>query len=121
MIEYTRELMNADCEIIDFVRPLVIRVIGDKLIETRLWERIKEKKTKTVYDLTTEACTKIYCIQYSNKQHIDYDLSWKIAFEIIIKELQKIFVDSIIYSENKEVYDIHDNVIIHRLIIVDWS
>ena len=118
MIEYTHELMNSDGEVIDFVRHLVMCVIGNKLIETQVWKKIREKKTKVIYDLTTEQNTRNYCIH--RNQNIDYDLSWKYAFEIIIKELKKIFVDSNVYYENKEVYDIHDNVTIHRLIIVDW-
>ena len=36
MIEYTHELMNSECEVIDFVRRLVDRVIGGKLIETQV-------------------------------------------------------------------------------------
>ena len=119
MIEYTHELMNSDGEVIDFVRHLVMRVIGDKLIETQVWKKIREKKTKVIYDLTTEQNTREYCIQYDHRQ-IDYNLAWKYAFEIIIKELKKIFIDSNVYSKNKEVYDIQDNVTIHRLIIVDW-
>jgi len=118
MIEYTHELMNSECEVIDFVRRLVTRVITDKLIETQVWKKIREKKTKVIYDLTAEQNTREYCIQ--RNQNIDYNLAWKYAFEIIIKELKKIFVDSNVYFKNKEVYDIHDNVTIHRLIIVDW-
>ena len=41
--------------------------------------------------------------------------------ESIVRELKKVFVDSKIYYENKEIPDIHDKITIHRLIRVDWS
>ena len=40
---------------------------------------------------------------------------------MIIKNLKKLFTDSNIYYQNKEVFDVNDNVTIHHLIIVDWS
>ena len=55
------------------------------------------------------------------KKKVDIDLTWKYAMEIIVRELKKIFIDSNIYYENKEITDIHDNITIHRLIRVDWS
>ena len=41
--------------------------------------------------------------------------------EIIVSELKKVFIDSNIYYENKEVKDVYDNTAVHRLIIVEWG
>lgn len=128
-IEYTRDLLNSNCDL-DFIKNLVIRVTGkDKLIENKIFETIKrnqslchkEKVTKIVYDLTTEKYTRNFCININLSDHYDYDLSWKYVMELIVNNLKKVFIDSNIYYENKEVYDIHNNIYIHRLIIVEWG
>ena len=128
-IEYTRELLNSNCDL-DFIKSLVIRVTGkDKLIENKIFDIIKqnqspyskEKITKIVYDLTTEKYTRNYCMQATLFDRCDYELSWRFAMELIVNNLNKIFVDSNIYYENKEVYDINNNISVHRLIIVEWA
>ena len=109
-IEYTRELLNSNCDL-DFIKSLVIRVTGkDKLIENKIFDIIKqnqspyskEKITKIVYDLTKEKYTRNYCMQANLFDHCDYELSWRFAMELIVNNLNKIFVDSNIYYENKE-------------------
>ena len=56
-----------------------------------------------------------------HESEYDIELSWKIAMDMIVRELKKVFIDSNIYYNNKEILDISDEINIHRLIIVDWS
>ena len=129
MVEYTRELLNSNCDF-GFVIGLVRRVTRDKLFETRVLERIQatsgpRRDTRVILDITHDKETKVYCdgplkSNYRNERY-DYELSWKIATEMIVKELRAVFVDSNVYSENKEIRDIYDTVTVHRLIVVDWS
>tara|TARA_B100001115_G_C15443171_1_gene208346 strand:+ start:28 stop:393 length:366 start_codon:yes stop_codon:yes gene_type:complete len=121
MIEYTRELLNSNCDL-DFINCIVERAHGrHKLIVNKALQNNKEGKKRLVYDLTTE---RDFISTFQNlrlQDKFDYELSWKFALEIIVKELKKIFIDSNIYYENKEVTDVYNNVAIHRLIIMDWE
>ena len=121
MITYTRELLNSNCDL-DFIKSVVERAHGThKLIMNEVLKNNKEGKKRLIYDLTTERDMRsIFQSARLNKKY-DYELSWKFALEMIVKELKKIFTDSNIYYENKEVKDIYDNVAVHRLIIIEWS
>lgn len=159
MIEYTRELINSNCDL-NFISAIVERT--HKIIANYVLNKIKENKKiyyeaksyndnilknprlsrlignpntsvpvnlkeepevtkKIVYDLTSERDFREGLQSSLCDETNDYELSWKFALEMIVKELKKVFTDSNIYYQNKEIFDIHDNVTIHRLIIVDWS
>ena len=122
MVEYTRELLNSNCHI-GWIITLVSRAIT--LIESRIlkdYATIKGK-TKIIYNLTTERDIRYISIEImkNNKKKYDIELSWKIAMDMIVRELKKVFIDSNIYYNNKEILDISDEINIHRLIIVDWG
>jgi hypothetical protein len=122
MVEYTRELLNSNCHI-GWIITLVSRTIT--LIESRIlkdYATIKGK-TKMIYNLTTERDIRYISIEImkNNKKKYDIELSWKIAMDMIVRELKKVFIDSNIYYNNKEILDISDEINIHRLIIVDWG
>ena len=122
MVEYTRELLNSNCHI-GWIITLVSRTIT--LIESRIlkdYATIKGK-TKMIYNLTTERDIRYISIEImkNNKNKYDIELSWKIAMDMIVRELKKVFIDSNIYYNNKEILDISDEINIHRLIIVDWG
>lgn len=121
MFEYTRELLNSNCDL-DFITCVVERAHGShKLIMNEVLKNNKEGKKRLIYDLTTERDMRsIFQIARLNEKY-DYELSWKFALELIVKQLKKIFIDSNIYYENREILDIYDNIKIHRLIIVEWN
>jgi hypothetical protein len=114
--------MKSSNSVIDFVRIITKSKVG-LLIETQVLEKIREQKnqTKITYDITDSKDIKNLLYIPVIRSNIDCELSWKYALEIIVKGLKKKFIDSNIYYKNKEILDIHDNVTIHRLIIVDWS
>ena len=130
MVEYTRELLNSNCHI-GWVRAVVKRAVA--LIETRIWDivgngnvdkRGVDKRTKIIYDLTTDrdmretSCEKI---MKTGDYKYDIELSWKLAMDMIVRELKKVFIDSNIQNGNKEILNIYDEIAIHRLITVDWA
>jgi hypothetical protein len=127
MVEYTRELLNSNCHI-GWVRTVVKRATA--LIETRVWEvvgnvnvgkRGVDKRTKIIYDLTADRdmSSTIYAHKFNDKY--DVELSWKVAMDMIVIELKKVFIDSNIHYNNKEIFDIYDIITMHRLITVDWG
>ena len=121
MIEYTRELLNSNCDL-DFINCILERAHGrHKLIANKALQNNKEGKKMLVYDLTTERDFRGIFQNLQLKYQFDYELSWKFALEIIVKELKRIFIDSNIYYENKEVKMVNDNIAIHRLIIIEWG
>lgn len=123
MMEYTREMFNSNCDI-QFIKGIYQKLIENKRILDFIFDKIGlganypqsfQKVDKIVYDLTTE---KLWKNKQPHKQ-FDNELTWKFALETIVKELKKIFVDANIYYENKEIFDIHDNSTIHRLIKIE--
>jgi hypothetical protein len=121
MITYTRELLNSNCDL-DFINRIVERANGrHKIFVTKVLQNNRKGNKKLRYDLTTENYFRCIFLNLSLQDQFDYELSWKFALEMIVKELKKIFTDSNIYYENKEVKDIYDNVAVHRLIIIEWS
>ncbi len=128
MVEYTRELLNSNCHI-GWVRTVVKRAVD--LIESRVWDvvgnvnvgkRGVDKRTKIIYDLTADrdmSSTIIYAHMVDDKY--DVELSWKLATDMIVRELKKVFIDSNIHYNNKEILDIYDKITMHRLITVDWG
>ena len=165
-IEYTRELLNSNCDL-DFISRCVLLLIPE--IVKKVLDKIKEDKNK-LYEakshnanilnnprllyflenprpnmppvtLEEEPIIKkrllyelkplehwIYKKQLNststNHAHykmIDYENSYKEVICQTIKGLKKIFTDLNIYNETKETNDIHDNITVHHLIIVDWS
>jgi len=124
-MELTREFLNADCDT-DWVRAIVPRVVN--AIKMNILNTYKTQK-KIVWNIGVERSTQDYCnellqrLNYGRqRQTNDYkELSFKFALEMIVAELKKIFVDSSVFYQNKEIFDIHDKMTIHRLIIVDWE
>ena len=121
MIEYTRELLNSNCDL-NFINCIVNCAHGShKLIANKVLQNNREGKKKLLYDITTENDFRSIFQNLRLQKRFDYELSWKFALEMIVSELKKVFIDSNIYYENKEVKDVYDNISIHRLIIIDWS
>ncbi len=118
--EYTRELLNSNCDL-DFIKFVVDRAHGShKLIMNEVLKNNKEGKKRLIYDITTEREMRSIFAFKPNKKY-DHELSWKFAMKLIVKQLKKIFTDSNIYYENREILDIYKNVSVHRLIIVEWN
>jgi len=126
MIEYTREMFNSNCDI-QFIKGIYKMLIENKRIESFIFDKMGfggnypqsfQKVNKIVYDLTTKEMG-----WRSGQPHRQFDneLTWKFVLEMIVKELKKIFIDADIQYQNKEIFDIHDNVTIHRLIIVNLN
>ena len=121
-MELTREFLNADCDT-DWVIRIVGRVVDMiNMIKTNIFKNYKTQK-KIVWDIGVEQDTKNYYYELLRNQQSEEsrELSWKFALEMIVAELKKIFVDSSVFYQNKEIFDIHDKMTIHRLIIVDWE
>lgn len=121
MFEYTRELLNSNCDL-DFIKSVVERAHGThKLIMNKVLQNNKEGKKRLIYDLTTERDMRSIFQNARLNEKYDYELSWKFALELIVKQLKKIFIDSNIYYENREILDIYNNISVHRLIIIEWE
>ena len=122
MVEYTREILQAGCDI-EWIGTIVKRAVpiitSDVLKQVVLCQEDSRKNKKILFDLITNEYTRTYANMIKKK--INIDLTWKYATESIVRELKKVFIDSKIYYENKEISDIHDKITIHRLIRVDWS
>ncbi len=118
-MELTREFLNADCDTYWVIR-IVGRVVD--MIKTNIFKNYKTQK-KIVWDIGVEQDTKNNCYETLDMQQNEElrELSWKFALEMVVAELKKIFVDSSVFYQNKEIFDIHDKMTIHRLIIVDWE
>tara|TARA_B110000285_G_C14538046_1_gene343748 strand:+ start:158 stop:508 length:351 start_codon:yes stop_codon:yes gene_type:complete len=115
MIEYTSEMLKSNCDL-DFISIIVKHVLRQDALAYRILQNFKEGK-KTVFDITTDDLCK--CIRQEYIYRKQNELSWKFALETIVKELKKIFVDANIYCENKEIFDVHDHITIHRLINIE--
>ena len=118
-MELTREFLNANCDT-DWVIAIVPHVVN--AIKTNIFKNYKTQK-KIVWDIGVEQDTQTYYYKLLRNQQSEEsrELSFKFALEMIVAELKKIFVDSIVFYQNKEIFDIHDKMTIHRLIIVDWE
>ena len=126
MIEYTCEILNSDCDIWwirKIVGGAVQEITGDVLKQVDLCQKDSTKNKKILFDLNTATTIRNYGMELERQRpkKVDIDLTWKYAIEFIVRELKKIFIDSNIYYENKEITDVYDNITIHRLIRVDWS
>lgn len=163
-IEYTRELLNSNCDL-DFISRCVLLLIPE--IVKKVLEKIREDKNK-LYEAKSHNANILNNPRFSNLltnprpgmvpitlkeeptikkrllyelkpiEHwkhkyglnnvfhhqydmLDYESSYQEVISQTIKGLKKIFTDLNIYNETKETNDIHDNITLHHLIIVDWS
>ena len=122
-MEYSRELLNSNCDI-SFIKNIVHIIMESKIIERLVLNKIElnlnESNTKKVYnikyDITSNYNIIHYCINKKLYDYYDYDLSWKFALEILVKNLKNIFIDSNIYIKDNKI-----NESIQRIIIIDWS
>ena len=158
-IEYTRELINSNCDL-DFISKIVSilvpeirgkvlnKIIEDKIRENKLPDidpkllgkgihkirdmtpgTLKEEPTikkRLLYELKSLEELKIKYgvnakIFHQQEDMIDYEKSYTEVISQTIKGLKNIFTDLNIYNETKETNDIHDNITLHHLIIIDWS
>ena len=124
MIEYSRDLLNSNCDI-GFIGYITKRCTNE--IISRILTALANESTdgwlfrntkELVYDITNEREIRQYVFP---NIRFDVELSWKYAMDMIVTDLKKTFVDSNVYSDNKEIYDIYDKVTIHRLIVVNWN
>ena len=142
MIEYTRELINSNCDlnslsvIVEHNYKKIINKVFNKINENkrlcnevtlhndnilknpRLSRLIGNPNPRFPVNLKEEPEVTKKIVYDLEVLHYN-ELPWKLILEMIIKNLKKKFTDSNIYYQNKEVFDVHDNVTIHRLIIVD--
>lgn len=122
-MEYSRELLNSNCDI-SFIKNIVHIIMESKIIERLVLNKfelnLNESNTKKVYnikyDITSNYNIIHYCINKKLYDYYDYDLSWKFALEILVKNLKNIFIDSNIYIKDNKI-----NESIQRIIIIDWS
>lgn len=163
-IEYTRELLNSNCDL-DFISRCVLLLIPE--IVKKVLDKIKEDKNKVyavkshnadilnnprllyflenprpnmppvtlkeepiikkrlLYELKPiehwkhkYGLNNVFHHQYDM---LDYESSYQEVISQTIKGLKNIFTDLNIYNETKETNDIHDNITVHHLIIVDWT
>ena len=122
-MEYSRELLNSNCDI-SFIKNIVHIIMESKIIERLVLNKfelnLNESNTKKVYnikyDITSNYNIIHYCINKKLYDYYDYDLSWKFALEILVKNLKNIFIDSNIYIKDNQI-----NESIQRIIIIDWS
>ena len=122
-MEYSREFLNSNCDI-SFIKNIVHIIMESKIIERLVLNKIElnlnESNTKKVcnikYDITSNYNIIHYCINKKLYDYYDYDLSWKFALEILVKNLKNIFIDSNIYIKDNQI-----NESIQRIIIIDWS
>ena len=158
-IEYTRELINSNCDL-DFISKIVSilvpeirgkvlnKIREDKIRENKLPDidpkllgkgihkirdmtpvTLKEEPTikkRLLYELKSLEELKIKYgvnanIFHQQEDMIDYEKSYTEVISQTIKGLKNIFTDLNIYNETKETNDIHDNITLHHLIIIDWS
>ena len=159
-IEYTRELINSNCDLY-FISRCVLLLIPE--IRGKVLEKIREDKNKLyeakshnanilnnprfsnlltnprpgmipitlkeeptikkrlLYELKPIEHWKRKCVERIQYDMLDYESSYQEVISQTIKGLKKIFIDLNIYNETKETNDIHDNITIHHLIIVDWN
>ena len=164
MMEYTRELLNSNCDL-DFISKIVSSLVPE--IKGKVLNKIKEDNNK-LYEAKSHNANILNHPRFSNLltnprpnmppvtlkeesiikkrllyelkpiEHwkhkyglnnvfhhqydmIDYESSYQEVISQTIKGLKKIFTDLNIYHETKETNDIHDNITIHHLIIVDWN
>ena len=144
MIEYTRELINSKCDlnslnvIVEHNYKKIISKVFNKINENkqlcnevtsyndnilknpRLSRLIGNPNTSFPVNLKEEPEVTKKIVYDLEVLHYN-ELPWKFILEMIIKNLKKLFTDSNIYYQNKEVFDVHDNVTTHLLIIIDWS
>ena len=160
-IEYTRELLNSNCDL-DFISrcvllliPEIVKKVLDKIREdkNKLYEAksyndnilnnprfsnlltnprpgmapitLKEEPTinrRLLYELKPIESWKYKYVERNHQYDmLDYESSYQEVISQTIKGLKKIFIDLNIYNETKETNDIHDNITVHNLIIVDWN
>tara|TARA_B100002019_G_scaffold205569_1_gene178317 strand:+ start:144 stop:653 length:510 start_codon:yes stop_codon:yes gene_type:complete len=161
-IEYTRELLNSNCDL-DFISrcvllliPEIVKKVLDKIREdkNKLYEAksyndnilnnprfsnlltnprpgmvpitLKEEPTikkRLLYELKPIESWKYKNVERNHQYDdmLDYESSYQEVISQTIKGLKKIFIDLNIYNETKETNDIHDNITVHNLIIVDWN
>ena len=163
-IEYTRELLNSNCDL-DFISKIVSILVPE--IRGKVLNKIREDKNKlyeakshnanilnnprllhflenprpnmppvTLEEEPTINRRLLYELKpvehwkhkygLNNVFHhqydmLDYESSYQEVISQTIKGLKKIFTDLNIYNETKETNDIHDNITVHNLIIIDWS
>ena len=144
MIEYTRELINSKCDlnsinvIVEHNYKKIISKVFNKINENkqlcnevtsyndnilknpRLSRLIGNPNTSFPVNLKEEPEVTKKIVYDLEVLHYN-ELPCKFILEMIIKNLKKLFTDSNIYYQNKEVFDVHDNVTTHLLIIIDWS
>lgn len=128
MVEYTRQILNSNCDLAMFKKYLnriveeIIRFVTEKRHNQNYAKydlnnfTEKNKKLKYVLKPINEWCPNGHL--YSSE---DQDLLLKELIRQIINTLKETFIDSNIYNEIKETNDIYDNITFHNLIIVDWS
>jgi hypothetical protein len=121
--EYSRDLLNSNCDFgfigvvpkqcSDEIRSRILTALANESTDAWIYRNTKE----IIYDIINDRNRR----QIFPNIRFDVELSWKYAMDMIVKDLKKTFIDSNVYHKNKEIYDIHDKVTIHRFIIVDWN
>lgn len=103
--------------------PRLSQLLANETIYTRFEVKLKELpmiKKQIIYQLKPISHWKS---RFSNGNHygFDYEKSYEEVIKQTIINLKKKFIDATIYSENKEIRDVQDQITIHQVIVVNWE
>lgn len=86
-----------------------------KMISKQISNTLFSGKKKMIYDLDFQ------WRQWLTVRDEQYQTIVDILNEILVSELEKIFIDSNIYTEIKTVTDVYDNESQHNILVIDWN
>ena len=104
--------------------PRLSQLLANETRYTRWEVKLKELpmiKKQIIYQLKPISHWKS---RFSNGNHhygFDYEKSYEEVIKQTIINLKKKFIDATIYSENKEIRDVQDQITIHQVIVVNWE
>lgn len=103
--------------------PRLSQLLANETKNTRWEVKLKELpmiKKQIIYQLKSLEHWKS---RFSNGNHygFDFEKSYEEVIKQTISNLKKKFIDATVYSENKEISDIQDQITIHQVIVVNWE
>jgi len=104
--------------------PRLSQLLANETIYTRFEVKLKELpmiKKQIIYQLKPISHWKSRFSSGSHHYGFNYEKSYEEVIKQTIINLKKKFIDATIYSENKEIRDVHDQITIHQVIVVNWE
>ena len=103
--------------------PRLSQLLVNETKNTRWEVKLKELpmiKKQIIYQLKSLEHWKS---RFSNGNHygFDFEKSYEEVIKQTISNLKKKFIDATIYSENKEIRDVQDQITIHQVIVINWE